>query len=286
MELMYKIRKEDINKTINELLLSEFNFSNRLLNKLIKKKKIFLNTRSIINKIGTIKIDLNYNEENLNIFPNKMDLNIVYEDEWMLILNKPAGIPIHPSRFHYKDSLSNGVKYYFDSINLYKKIRPINRLDLNTSGLVIFAKCEYIQEQLSNQMASNIFKKEYLCIIDGILKEKIGTIDLPIARKSGSIIERTINKYGKKSITHYKVLKEFNNYSLVYCKLETGRTHQIRVHMQAIGHPILGDTLYGQKSSLIDRQALHSYKVEFIHPITKNKLNFIADLSNDMKNIL
>lgn len=291
MELIHKIIKDDFNKTINEIILKEFNFSNRLLTKIIKNKHILFNekeidTRTLISNSGIIKIDFNYDEDNSNIVATKMNLDIVYEDEWMLVINKPAGYPIHPSRLHYKDSLSNGIKYYFDSINLNKKIRPVNRLDLNTSGLVVFAKCEYIQEHFSNQMANNLFKKEYLCLVDGLFKEKNGTIDLPISRKQGSIIEREVNQNGKKSITHYEVLKELDNYSLVQCKLETGRTHQIRVHMQAIGHPILGDTLYGKKSDLISRQALHSSKIECIHPVTKNKLTFIAELPDDIQRLI
>lgn len=291
MELKYKIQKNDYNKTINEILINEFNFSNRLLTKLINNKKILFNntiidTRNIIKCKGIIKVDFNYTEDNSNIVPTKMNLEIIYEDEWMIVVNKPAGYPIHPSRLHYEDSLSNGIKYYFSSINLNKKIRPVNRLDLNTSGLVIFAKCEYIQEQFSNQMAKDLFKKEYLCLVNGILKEKKGTIDLPISRKQGSIIEREINENGKKSVTHYIVLNEFDNYSLVHCKLETGRTHQIRVHMQAIGHPICGDTLYGKSSDLINRQALHSYKIECIHPVNKSILRLNADLPNDMKKLI
>ena len=291
MELIYKITENNFNKTINEIILKKFNFSNRLITKLIKNKHILFNekeidTRTLISNSGIIKIDFNYNEDNSNIVATKMNLNIIYEDEWMLVINKPACCPIHPSRFHFEDSLSNGIKYYFNSINLNKKIRPVNRLDLQTSGLVIFAKCEYIQEQFSNQMTNNLFKKEYLCLVDGLFKERSGTIDLPISRKQGSIIERTINENGKKSITHYDVLKESDNYSLVHCKLETGRTHQIRVHMQAIGHPILGDTLYGKYSDLINRQALHSYKIQCIHPVTGKELNFIADLPSDMKQLI
>ncbi len=291
MELVYEITKGDFKKTINEIISKEFNFSNRLLTKLIKNKNVLFNekkidTRTLISNSGIIKIDFNYDEDNSNIVATKMNLDIVYEDEWMVVVNKPAGCPIHPSKLHFEDSLSNGIKDYFDSIKINKKIRPVNRLDLNTSGLVIFAKCEYIQEQFSNQMANNLFKKEYLCLVDGLFKEKSGTIDLPISRKQGSIIERTINENGKKSITHYDVLKESDNYSLVHCKLETGRTHQIRVHMQAIGHPILGDTLYGKYSDLINRQALHSYKIQCIHPVTSKKLNFIADLPSDMKQLI
>ena len=291
MELVYKITKGNFNKTINEIILKEFNFSNRLLTKLIKNKNILFNgkevdTRTLVTTPGIIKIDLNYKEDNSNIVATKMNLNIIYEDEWMLVVNKPAGCPIHPSRLHFEDSLSNGIKYYFDSINLNKKIRPVNRLDLNTSGLVIFAKCEYIQEQFCSQMANNLLKKDYLCLVDGFFKEKSGSIDLPISRKQGSIIEREVNQNGKKSVTHYTVLNEFDNYSLVHCILETGRTHQIRVHMQAIGHPILGDTLYGKKSDLISRQALHSSKTECIHPVTKNKLTFIAELPDDIQRLI
>ena len=203
-----------------------------------------------------------------------MKLDIIYEDEWLIVINKSAGIPVHPSMLHYTDSLSNGIRFYFDSIGLKKKIRPVNRLDLNTSGLVVFAKCEYIQEQLSAQMQTNDFKKEYICLVEGHLNEKSGIIDLPISRKPGSIIERCVSPDGQKSITKFTVLKEFDNYSLVKCILKTGRTHQIRVHFSYIGHPLLGDTLYGHSSNLINRQALHSYRISFIHPVTKHVLSF------------
>ena len=144
-----------------------------------------------------------------------MELNTIYEDDWLLVVNKPAGIAIHPSILHYSDSLCNGIRFYFDTIGLKKKIRPVNRLDLNTSGLVVFAKCEYIQECLISQMKNNEFKKEYLAICKGYFEKKLGTINLPIARKENSIIERCISENGQPSITHYEVLKEFNNYSLI-----------------------------------------------------------------------
>ena len=184
---------------------------------------------------------------------------------------------------HYSDSLANGVKFYFDRIGLRKKIRIVNRLDRNTSGIVIFAKNEYIQETLIKQMQSKEFKKEYLAIVEGILQEKSGTLDFPIARKDGSIIERCVKPNGEKAITHYNVLKDFNGLSLVHIVLETGRTHQIRVHFSHIGHPVLGDTLYGNPSNLISRQALHSFKVSFIHPISQEKLSLEAPIPDDMK---
>lgn len=245
MKLQYQIEENDIDKSINTILMNKLHISTRLLTKLIKNEKISMNknkcnTRNIPNSGDILEIDFSTPEDNSNIIPTKMELDIVYEDEWLLVINKPAGVPVHPSRLHYTDSLSNGIKFYFDWIGLSKKIRPVSRLDLNTSGLIIFAKCEYIQEAFIQQMAKQTFQKEYLCFATGFLKPKIGTICLPIGRKDGSIIERRIDKEnGYPSTTHYQVLQEYENYSFVKCQLETGRTHQIRVHMAATGHPLL-----------------------------------------------
>lgn len=288
MKLEYIMKNSKL--TINQILQNELNVSSRLLYKLIKNKRILLNdsicdTRNFTNVGDLLTVDFNYEEDNSNIIPTKMPLNIVYEDEWLLIINKSAGIAVHPSILHYSDSLCNGIRFYFDSIGLKKKVRPVNRLDLNTSGLVVFAKCEYIQECLISQMKNNFFKKEYLAFCEGIFENKSGTINLPIARKESSIIERCISNDGQTSITHYEVLKEFDNYSLVKCVLETGRTHQIRVHMSAIGHPLIGDSLYGSISDLINRQALHCYKLQFVHPITKKSMDFCGELPLDLKKL-
>lgn len=292
MKLKYKTKKSDANTSIHNILQNSLNISTRLLTKLIKNEKISFNgnkcdTRNQVKLGDIIEINFAIQENNSSILPTQMNLDIVYEDDWFLVINKPAGIPIHPSRYHYTDSLSNGIKFYFDTIGLVKKIRPVNRLDIGTSGLVIFAKCEYIQECFARQMANKTFQKEYLCIVHGILPQKTGIIDLPIARKRDSIIERCIDKnHGQHSVTNYEVIKEFSNYSFIKCKLETGRTHQIRVHMAAIGHPLLSDTLYGTESNVIDRQALHSYKISCIHPISNNHLFFESDLPDDLKNII
>ena len=234
----------------------------------------------------TVSVLIDFEEDNSNIVASNIPLNIIYEDDYLLVLNKPANIAIHPSILHFDNSLSNGVKFYFDKLGLKKKIRIVNRLDRNTSGIVILAKNEYIQECLIKQMKTNEFKKEYLAIAKGILESKSGTLNFPIARKEGSIIERTVSSDGDSAITHYDVVKEFNNLSLVHIVLETGRTHQIRVHFSHIGHPILGDTLYGSPSKLINRQALHSYKLTFIHPVTKKVVSLEAPLPNDIKNII
>lgn len=292
MKLKYEITKKDEAKSINYILTNELNISTRLLTKLIKNQKILLNnnkcdTRTLAIPGDILEINFDILEDNSNVVPTKMNLDILYEDTWFLVVSKPAGIPIHPSRLHFTDSLSNGIRFYFDSIGLKKKIRPVNRLDLDTSGIVIFAKCEYIQESFIKQMFEKTFKKEYLCIVEGSLEAISGVINLPIGRKKDSIIERCIDKInGQTAITHYKVLKEEKNISLLKCLLETGRTHQIRVHTAAIGHPILGDTLYGNKSALISRQALHSYKISCIHPITKENLIFENLLPKDMVKIL
>lgn len=303
MILKYTKNNLDNYKNVRQILFNEFNISCILCTKLRKNKKILLNNSITyidkeISNGDTVSISIDFDEDNSNIVPTKMDLKILYEDDALLILDKPSGIPVHPSILHFENSLSNGVKYYFDSINLHKKIRLVNRLDKDTSGIVIFAKNEYVHDILSKQMQSNIFKKEYIAICEGKFETKKGTVNVPIARKENSIIERCVDPSGHKSITHYEILsetyiKDNKSYNLdsdvlskLLINLETGRTHQIRVHMAYLGHPIIGDSLYGHETSLINRQALHAYKVEFIHPITKEKMNIFSPLPDDMINIL
>lgn len=278
-------------ENVKQVLKEEFHISERLLLKLKREEKIYLNdTLVFINHIVQLKdcitVFLDTEEISNTIVPTAMDLNILYEDESLLIIDKPSGMAVHPSHLHYDSSLSNGVRYYFEQIGLKKKIRPVNRLDKDTSGIVIFAKNEYVQESLRRQMITNQFKKYYLTLIEGQLDKKEDTITAPIARKENSIIERCVKSDGDTAITKYKVKQEFNDFSLLEISLLTGRTHQIRVHMSYLGHPILGDTLYGNPSSLIHRQALHAYIVECIHPITKTKLKIQAPIPEDIKNLI
>lgn len=287
MELNY-INENNKYKTIRQLLVQEFDISNRLILKLKKFNKIKLNNESTfldralqINDV--VKIDLDFEEDNSNIVPTSMNLEILFEDESMLIINKPSGVPIHPSMDHFSDSLSNGVKFYFDKLNVHKKIRPVNRLDRNTSGIVIFAKNEYVQECLIRQMKNELFLKEYIAFCVGYFNVKSGLLSYPIARKPNSIIERCVDENGQEAITKYIVLDEQNGISKVKIQLLTGRTHQIRVHMAHIGHPLLGDDLYGTTSTLIDRQALHACKINFIHPLSQKEISIISPLPEDMK---
>lgn len=291
MELKYIVKENDCYFNIKDVLKSYFKISDRLLRKLKTEKKIFLNgTQAYVSEkvkpADIVVASIDFIEDSTNIVPKKIDLNIIYEDEYYLVINKQPGISVHPSLLHYEDSLSNGVKYYFDNIGLKKKIRPVNRLDKNTSGITIFAKNEYIQEQLIFQMKSKVFKKEYIAICEGYFEKKSGTINLPIARKEGSIIERCVDDSGDIAITHYEVLKEHNNISVVKCLLETGRTHQIRVHMSATGHPIFGDSLYGSSYGNISRQLLHAYRVCFVHPIYKTLVEYLAPVPLDIREYL
>lgn len=291
MKLTYIIQPNDNFFNVKELLKLKFQISDRLLVKLKKNKKIWLNSTptfvdSRLKPFDIVEILIDFEEKSENIIPTQMDLNIIYEDEYYIVINKPSGIAIHPSILHYTDSLANGVKFYFEQKNIKKKIRPINRLDKDTSGIVIFAKNEYIQEFLVKEMKKNTFFKEYIAVCEGMFESKIGTINLPIGRKENSIIERCVCSDGDIAITHYNVLKSLKNTSVVHVTLETGRTHQIRVHLSNIGHPILGDTLYGNPSSVINRQALHAYKVKFIHPITGLNVEYIATIPSDIKSII
>ena len=291
MKLTYTIQPNDNFFNVKELLKLKFQISDRLLVKLKKNKKIWLNSTptfvdSRLKPFDIVEILIDFEEKSENIIPTPIDLNIIYEDEYYIVINKPSGIAIHPSILHYTDSLANGVKFYFEQKNIKKKIRPINRLDKDTSGIVIFAKNEYIQEFLVKEMKKNTFFKEYIAVCEGIFESKIGTINLPIGRKENSIIERCVCSDGDIAITHYNVLKSLKNTSVVHVTLETGRTHQIRVHLSNIGHPILGDTLYGNPSSVINRQALHAYKVKFIHPITGLNVEYIATIPSDIKSII
>ncbi len=293
MDLKYKVNDLSKYKNVRQVLKNEFNISNRLITKLKQNKFIYLNDKATyldkelaVGDIIICKID--FDETSENIVSTKMDLKIIYEDDYLLVVDKPANMAVHPSILHYENSLSNGVKYYFDSIGLKRKVRPVNRLDRDTTGLVVFAKNEYMQESLVRQMKSNTFYKEYIAILEGILDKSKGIIDAPIARKSGSIIERCIDKNGENAISHFEVITTDtkNNLSLVKFVLETGRTHQIRLHSKYIGHPILGDTLYGKPSKLINRQALHSHKISFVHPVTKKQVDLLSDIPNDIYKII
>lgn len=221
-----------------------------------------------------------------NIVPVKMELDIVYEDEDIIIINKASNTPIHPSMNNYDNSLANGLAYYYESQNLPFVFRCVNRLDKDTSGLVLLAKNMYSSCILSEMVRNREIHREYLALVEGKLNDN-GTIDAPIARKEGSVIERCIDfDHGQTAITHYSRLDYKNDFSLASIVLETGRTHQIRVHMKYIEHPLPGDFIYNPVFTHINRQALHSHKLSFVHPITKEAMAFVSPLPQDMKKLI
>ena len=226
-------------------------------------------------------------ESSPNIPPVKLPLDIVYEDEDIVVVNKPAGMPVHPSLNNYENSLANGLMYYYQKQGKPFIFRCTNRLDRDTSGLTVVAKHMVSSSILSSMGMRHEITREYLAIVRGALKPSEGTIDAPIGRTGSSLIERKIDfENGERAVTHYRVVEEQNEHSLVSLILETGRTHQIRVHMKYIGHPLVGDYLYNPDMEYIDRQALHSHRLSFTHPVTGEKMEFTAPLPTDMRKIL
>ena len=223
------------------------------------------------------------------IIPSDEPIDIVYEDEDLILLNKKGDMVVHPSYAHYKDSLSNALAGYYKKTGQEHVMRVIGRLDRETSGLIIFAKNRHSASILSRKSERMSRRKEYLALCSGIFETKEGTVDAPIERIPGQRMIREVRDDGKRATTHYKVEKEFQDFSLVRLKLDTGRTHQIRVHMSYIGHPLLGDNLYGKEiedNKGLTRAALHACHLEFEQPITGEKLSFEAQLPEDMQNAI
>ena len=219
--------------------------------------------------------------------PTNLPLNIIYEDEDLLVLNKPAGMPIHPSLNNYTNSIANALAYYFQSQGKPFIFRCCNRLDRDTSGLTIVSKHLVSGSILSDMTKYREVHREYLAIARGSVTPSEGTIQAPLGRKEGTIIERTVDwEHGEDAVTHYKVVKEANGHSLVSLRLETGRTHQIRIHMKYLGYPLIGDYLYNPDMEYMTRQALHSHHMEFTHPITGEHMSFTASLPEDMARVM
>ena len=219
--------------------------------------------------------------------PTKLPLDIIYEDEDLLVLNKPDGMPIHPSLNNYTNSMANALAYYFQSQGKPFIFRCCNRLDRDTSGLTIVSKHLVSGSILSDMTKYREVHREYLAIARGSVTPSEGTIQAPLGRKEGTIIERTVDwEHGEDAVTHYKVVKEANGHSLVSLRLETGRTHQIRIHMKYLGYPLIGDYLYNPDMEYMTRQALHSHHMEFTHPITGEHMSFTAPLPEDMARVM
>ena len=240
-------------------------------------------TSQAVHAGDVIETHLVETEPSDGILPRPVPFSVVYEDDDILVVDKPADTPIHPSIGNYENTLANALAYRFASRGEHFVFRAVNRLDRDTTGLLLIAKHKISGAFLSAMTAKKEIRREYLAIVAG-KPEESGTIDLPIARKDGSTIERCIDMdHGEHAVTHYRCLdyRDDLGCSLVRLRLETGRTHQIRVHMKAIGHPLLGDFLYNPDYRFIGRQALHSYTVAFRHPITGEAMEFTAPMPED-----
>ena len=203
-----------------------------------------------------------------------LQLDIVFEDQYFMIINKPPNMAVHPSTGNHGNTLADAVLAYYAKIGIHTAYRPVNHLDKGTSGLLIVSKDAHIHKLFSDQMQSGLLKRSYYAIMYGEISPKSGVIDLPIARKEGSILMREVSISGKSAITHYKTLQTNSKLSLMKIQLQTGRTHQIRVHFSHLGHPLVGDWLYGIEDGLINRPALHSFYLKINHPITGEEMEF------------
>ncbi len=286
--LEYTINPADQGVTILDFLRDQ-GFSRRILSSMKEDRQaILLNGtpafgRTILKAADHLRIRVRETEAAGRILPCPMKLDILFEDEDILILNKPADTPIHPSIGNYTNTLANGAAYYYAAKGEPFVYRCINRLDRDTTGALILAKNPLSAAILSQQMKSRQIKRTYLAVVEGPLPPK-GTIRAPIARADASLIERKVDfARGENAVTHYECLETRNGYSLAELHLETGRTHQIRVHMGYIGHPLPGDYLYHPVYDRFLTLPLHSYQLEFLHPITKEPMLFTAPVPRVLK---
>lgn len=252
---------------------------------LVNDTPLYMNQR--IHTGDTLTVHLIENTSSPQVLPVCLPLDIIYEDEDIVVVNKPAKMPTHPSQNNRDNTLANALAWYYKEQGKPFVFRCANRLDRDTSGVTVISKHMLSAAILSSQTAKHNIRKEYLAIVRGIVTPSEGTIDAPLGRKPGSIIERIIDEeQGEHAVTHYRVVKSKDGYSLVSLLLETGRTHQIRIHMKHLGFPLIGDYLYNPDLERIQRQALHSYRMTFLHPVTGNPVCFAAPLPTDMAKIV
>lgn len=281
---------EDENLTLKEVLLDKLNFSVRSLSKMKRYKTVKVNNKYIkpsemVKKGDLIEVEIC--EDMANFHPQDLNLDIIYDDFDIIMVNKPPFMVVHPTKSHFEGTIANGITHYIIGKKEEVKVRFVNRLDMNTSGLVIVAKNPYAQFVLSYDMKDDKFEKMYIAVVKGIVEEDNGTINAPIYRPTDDSVKRIVDEKGQHSVTHFEVIERLKDATVLKLILETGRTHQIRVHLNHIGHGIIGDELYGYvDEDLINRQALHAYSLKFQQPRTREDLEFKAKLPEDMEKLI
>lgn len=288
-KLQYEVTVDDLELSLLDILIQRLEISSRMIRKVKKQKNITVNGYKIsinapVRKGDLIEVVLDQED---NIFePEPIALDVVFENEDIMVVNKQPFLVVHPTKGHPTGTLANAIANHMVERGDDYKVRFINRLDRDTSGLMMIAKNPYAQQIISNQMRDNTVEKRYIAIVEGSFGFDEGTIDLPIGRANEGDIERIVMQGGGNAVTHFWVSEKMNDMSKVELLLETGKTHQIRVHMAHFKHPIVGDHLYGSESENIKRQALHCYKMSFSLPRTKERVEFEIDLPEDMKKLL
>lgn len=270
-------------QTIDQILRDVWNGPKKQIHQLRMEKKVLVNSEPAnwhkpLSVGDRVQFDF-FSDENFGVVPSYIDINILFEDEHLLVVNKPAGLDTHPNEASQTNTLANAVAFYLQSKGEFRKVLHVHRLDKDTTGAVLFAKHAFIGAILDRMLEDRKIKRNYLALTDGIMKKRQGTITESIGRDRHHPTRRRISPTGQKAITHYQVLKPYpkTNCTLIQCVLETGRTHQIRVHLSSIGFPLVGDQLYGGKST-VPRQALHAASLVFIHPLTGEKIECLAPL--------
>ncbi len=296
-EETFIVMEEDIDNRLDVYLTEQYEeLSRSYIQKLIKEKLVRVNgkiekAKYIVNLDDKIKVNLPEKEE-ISIKPEKISIDIVYEDEDLIVINKPQGMVVHPAPGHYSGTLVNALLHHCgDNLsNINGMMRPgiVHRIDKDTSGLLVVAKNNKSHEILANQFKEHTNTRKYRAIVVGNIKEEEASVDAPIGRHPVDRLKRAVINNGKHAVTHFKVLNRFKNYTYIEARLETGRTHQIRVHLSYIGNPLLGDPIYGPKSSKFNLkgQILHAKVLGFIHPSKGEYMEFVSELPNYFEKIL
>ena len=293
-ELTLNLEKSD---RLDKVLTAELGISRSIVQSWLKADLVKVNGEFVKSNYkaqnGDVVTILKKEEEVVTIQPENIPLDIVYEDDVLIVVNKPSGMVVHPSKGHYSGTLVNALLYHSNSLSdstSEEIYRPglVHRIDKDTSGLLVIAKNNDVHQKLAQQIAENKMNREYIAIVDGHFAHETGVIDAPLSRHQTNRLKRVVEKGGKHAVTHFEVLDSFADYSLVSCRLETGRTHQIRAHMEFIKHPIVNDPLYHPKgkNATAFGQFLHAKTLSFTHPVSGETLTFQVDPPKEFENFI